>query len=183
MLDRAACERRVYRLATLLTGKPTAAARVIDQVLAAQPDLRALDGAHMDRLTVLRSREIPAGRIVDDALPASSAEALAALTAQQREAWIFRRLYALPPREAARAMDCSVTALGLHLDQAQWALGPDDRELARELLAYTMTLDTPAFYRARRARRRRWRRVLLAAAVLAAAVALALLLRWGFSGP
>ena len=40
MLDRAACERRVYRLATLLTGNPVAATKVITQVVDAQPDLR-----------------------------------------------------------------------------------------------------------------------------------------------
>ena len=55
MLDREACERRVYRLAALLTGNPVAATRVIRAVVGAQPDLRALDDAHMDRLTVLRS--------------------------------------------------------------------------------------------------------------------------------
>src|SRR5262245_27370010 len=43
MLDRESCERRVYRLATLLTGDPRAATAVIIRVVDAQPDLRRLD--------------------------------------------------------------------------------------------------------------------------------------------
>jgi hypothetical protein len=62
MADRESCERRVYRLATLLTGNPKLATGVITAVVDAQPDLRRLDSAHMDRLTVLRSREITTGR-------------------------------------------------------------------------------------------------------------------------
>ena len=57
-MERPSCERRVYRLATLLTGDPVAATRVIESVVSAQPDLRRLDNAHLDRLTILRSREI-----------------------------------------------------------------------------------------------------------------------------
>src|SRR5688572_23257240 len=106
MLVREACERRVYRLATLLTGNPVAAAGVIAQVMDAQPDLRQLDGPHMDRLTVLRSREIPSAMLVDDAVPVALAQALAGLTPQQREAWILCQVYRTPIREAAKAMDC-----------------------------------------------------------------------------
>src|SRR4051794_40768972 len=71
MLDREGCERRVYRLATLLTGNPIAATQVIAQVVDAQPDLRQLDGAHMDRLTVLRSREINPSFLIHETVPAA----------------------------------------------------------------------------------------------------------------
>ena len=47
MLDRVSCERRVYRLAVMLTGNPTAATRVISEVVNSQPDLSTLDSAHM----------------------------------------------------------------------------------------------------------------------------------------
>ena len=109
MLNRHACERRVYRFASLLTGNPHAAIGVIESVIDAQPDLRRPDSAHLDRLTVLRSREIRPGRIDDAALGPAVAAALSALSAQQREAWVLRHVYRSPFRETARAMDCSIT--------------------------------------------------------------------------
>ena len=78
MLDRESCERRVYRLATLLTGNPNAAVKVIKSVVSAQLDLRKLDDSHMDRLTVLRSREIKSGAIINQLVPLKLAQALAA---------------------------------------------------------------------------------------------------------
>lgn len=159
MPDRESCERRVYRLATLLTGNPKLAAGVITAVVDAQPDLRRMDSAHMDRLTVLRSREIKPGLLQSPEIPEDLADALAALPAQQRESWILTRVYQLPERELARAMDCSLTATKRHLEQADQAmferLGP---ELAadgpRLLLSYSMTLDVPAFFRAQQKRKR-----------------------------
>jgi hypothetical protein len=73
MLDRESCERRVFRLAALLTGDSTAAVKVIAQVLDSQQDLRNLDGAHMDRLTVLRSREFKTLTMTDPCIPAEVA--------------------------------------------------------------------------------------------------------------
>jgi hypothetical protein len=186
MLDRAACERRVYRLATLLSGAPGAAVRVIEAVIDAQPDLRRLDSAHMDRLTVLRSREIAAATLVDERIPPAAAEALAALTAQQREAWVLARVYRLQRREVARAMDCSINAIALHLEQAEAAmhaaLGGEIGPAAEALLGYSMGLDVPAFYRARRRRRRRLRFVGRLLLVLLVAVLLGMLAWWIATG-
>jgi len=170
MRDREACERRVYRLAALLTGNPVAATRVIEAVVGAQPDLRALDNAHMDRLTVLRSREIAAARLVHDALPTAVAASLAAMPPQQREAWVLSRVYELLPRETARAMDCSVTATARHLEQADAmmgrALGGQSDQAAQALLSYALSLDVPAFYRLRQRRRRRIRLILRIAGIV-----------------
>jgi hypothetical protein len=180
MAEREACERRVYRLATLLTGNPVAATTVIGEVVDAQPDLRRLDSAHLDRLTVLRSREIPAATLVDDRVPGSIAAALAALSPQQREAWIFARVYRIDPREMARAMDCSVTATAAHLERAvsEFARrGGDPGEAAETLLRYSLELDVPPFHRARMRRRRLQRRVVAAAVILAAAAAVVLVVR------
>jgi hypothetical protein len=180
MLDRAACERRVYRLATLLTGNPLSATGVIGSVVDAQPDLRQLDSAHLDRLTVLRSREVEAARIVDERVDPASAGALAALSAQQREAWVLARLYRCGERETARAMDCSVTAVRLHLAQADRAMGaagaPPPEAVAQALRDYTLTLDVPEFYRAARRRRARIRlafRLALAGVAIMGLLALA----------
>jgi hypothetical protein len=184
MLDRQACERRVYRLAVLLTGNPIAATQVIAQVVDAQPDLRHLDSAHMDRLTVLRSREIRPGRLVSDLIDASIADALEGLLPQQREAWVFARVYRVMEREMARAMDCSVTATHRHLEQADAAmrlkLGARSDEAAKILLGYSMSLDLPQFYRVEQLRRKHARvAIILIAASAAAFVLAALLLWWG----
>lgn len=172
MLDRDACERRVYRLATLLTGDPRAAAGVIGRVLDAQPDLSRLDGAHMDRLTVLRSREIPPRALRSQSVPDAVSEALAELRPQQREAWVFSRVYQMSGRELARAMDCSITAANLHLNAADESmhrsLGGEESAAAGTLLDYSMSLEVPAFYHAQRSRRKRLRKsVILAIIVLA----------------
>ncbi len=109
-------------MATLLTGNPAAATRVIESVVEAQPDLRRLDNTHMDRLTVLRSRELRPGRLVVETVPPAATEALALLTSQQREAWVFTHVYRIEMRDAARAMDCSVTATRRHLQVAEEAV-------------------------------------------------------------
>ncbi|MDY7110229.1 MAG: hypothetical protein SYC29_16490 [Planctomycetota bacterium] len=170
MLDREACERRVYRLAALLTGKPRAATRVISAVVGAQPDLRRLDDAHMDRLTVLRSREIDTAILAEPSIPRPVAEGLASLTAQQREAWVFSAVYRLELREMARAMDCSTRAAQRHLDLAEAAMaratGGRVREAAEALLRYSMSLEVPEFYRARRRRRLRLRLALRIAGIV-----------------
>lgn len=182
MLDRAACERRVYRLATLLTGDPVAATKVIEQVVDAQPDLRDLDSAHMDRLTVLRSREIKPAILVHDRLPHTASKALAGLTPQQREAWVMAKIYRAPDREIARAMDCSVTATHRHLAAAEHAmtqqLGANSSSATSALLSYSMSLDVPRFYRLERMRRRRTRITFIVIAAAAAALALGALLMW-----
>ncbi len=183
MLDREACERRVYRLATLLTGNPLAATRVIASVVDAQPDLRRLDDTHMDRLTVLRSRELKPGRLAIEAVPARAAEALASLTAQQREAWVFEHVYRVRRRDAARAMDCSVTASDRHLQLAEAAmtqqLGDAAQGAVEAMLSYSMTLDVPAFYRAGRDRRRRRRLLMMVGAAIVSLLAIIAGLIWG----
>ncbi|MHC4947432.1 MAG: sigma factor-like helix-turn-helix DNA-binding protein [Planctomycetota bacterium] len=178
MVNREACERRVYRLAALLTGDTGAAVGVIAEVIGAQPDLRRLDTAHLDRLAVLRSRAVPAGPVADADMPPAWAGAIAGLPPQGREAWVFARVYGLSSRQAARAMDCSVTATGRHLEQADAALagaGVPPGEAAAALRAWSMRLDVPAFYRAAQRRRRRVRwlwRTLAAVVALAAIIAL-----------
>lgn len=181
MRDRAACERRVYRLAALLSGNPTAAVRVIEAVVDAQPDLRELDSVRMDRLTVLRSREISPARIVDDRIPPAVAGALASLTAQQREAWVFVHIYLMPVRETAKAMDCSVTAITQHLKLAEDAMAQALKEHTLPLTqadaaalfrSWSMAIDVPAFFRREQARRRRVRMLLVVAAVVVAIAAI-----------
>jgi hypothetical protein len=170
-LSRGACELRVYRLATLLTSDPVKATRVIEAVVDAQPDVRRLDSAHLDRLTVLRSREIEPAEIADAAVPPAAAGALARLPGQAREAWVLTHTYQLGLRDTSRAMDCSTTATQRHLEHAEQSMAAavgDAVEIARKRLgAYSMSLSIPEFFRARRRRRQQARRVLLALCLLA----------------
>ncbi len=186
MRDRQSCERRAYRLAALLTGSPVAAVGVMEAAIEAQPDLQRLDGAHLDRLTVLRSREVEASAMVDDAVPRAVAEALASLPSQHREAWVFVNVYRLPQRQTARAMDCSVTATQRHLALAEEAmakrLGDGARDAHASLLRYSMALEVPEFYRAGRRRRRRLRRLMVAVVAAAILVAMMEVVRWLSSG-
>lgn len=175
MLDRESCERRVYRLAVLLTGDPQAAVKVISQVLDSQPDLRNLDGAHMDRLTVLRSREVKPAAMADPGVLEEVAEAVSRLPVQQREAWVFARVYRMEPREMARAMDCSTTALTMHLEQADAALvrwlGRNASLAGEQVLRYSLALEVPRVYRAARFKQERWRLIFLRVAVVVTVLA------------
>lgn len=181
MADRTACQRRVYRLALLLTGDREAAMNVVQHVVDAQPDLDQIDSAHLDRLTVLRSREHASAEYQLNGVPDDIAAALRDMPAQHREAWIFARMYRLPLREMARAMDCSTTAVARHLDLADTAmrerLGRDNaHQAAGQLLKHSMTLDIPSHFAARWKRARLVRRfirmliVLLLLAIIVAAV-------------
>lgn len=164
-LNRAACERRAYRLATLLTGDPAGAVGVLEAVERSQPDLRAMDSARLDRLTVLRSREVQPGPLPAEALPPAAARAIADLGAQPREAWLLVRAYGLPLRETAKAMDCSVTATTRHIERADDVLasslgGKGVAGAIEALRTYSKSLSLPEHYVVRRARRRRNKRVL-----------------------
>ena len=181
-LDREACERRVYRLATLLTGNPHTAVRVIEAVVKAQPDLRRLDSPRLDRLTILRCREIEPARLMDDAVPRPVAAALATMPAQPREAWVLTHAYRVPRRETARAMDCSVTATDRHLEHGEAvmakALGNGADAAAGTVLDYSMALHVPGYYRQRVERRRRRRLVLMAVGLLSLVAGVLWVISW-----
>lgn len=183
-MDRAACERRVYRLATLLTGNPKLATGVITAVVDAQPDVSRLDGPHMDRLTVLRSREIRSGVLhVAPDVPRGVSEALADLPEQQREAWVFARVYRMDLREMARAMDCSTSATAMHLQLADQVMAERlgvaaAAEAPAQLLAFTLDLDVPAFYRSARRTRKTVKWIVILVGIIVILVAVFVSARW-----
>lgn len=123
-------ERRIWRLAFLLSGDPAAAAEMIDEVLRSQPDPASMEPARLDRLIVLRAREASASasRPPRAALPGFSDDAAAVLDAltrlpeQPREAWVLTRLDELDAMHVSRAMDCSRTAAAHHLAAADEAM-------------------------------------------------------------
>jgi len=168
-------EKRVYRLATLLTGDPIAATRVLDAVLASQPDPTRLDRAHLDRLTILRCREVEPAQLVADQVPVEAARAVWRLPAQQREAWVLVRADRRPLREAARAMDCSVTATRRHLERAEAglaeSLGSGAAAATAALVEHVASIEVPAFHRAARRARAQRRRVIALVAIVAVILA------------
>lgn len=184
---REAYERRVWRLAWLLTGgREDLCARLVAECLDAQPDLRRLDPAHLDRLVVLAARRRIRG-VPRPAEPSSPGRRLLAAAAglppQLREAWVFARLDGLGPMEMARAMDCSKTAALRHLERADSELsGRFGADLPAMLDGLRAEADLAApgkaltAFRSQRRRRRRIRAALVGFA--AAAAGLAGLLAW-----
>jgi len=178
MLDRDSCERRIYRLALLLSGRPDTAGAVVRSVLGDRGGIRAADVARLDRLVILRCRDHRARPLDLPGLDAFAAGVLASLDAQPREAWLLARVFGLPEREAARSMDCSVTAVRLHLERADATIRDRlDEDRRRAMVGGLRTLvagiDVPADVRAGWVRRRRLRRVrtLVVAAIGLAALA------------
>lgn len=182
MLDREACERRVYRLAALLTGRRDSAVRVIEQVVGVRPDLQTLDSEHMDRLTVLRSREQATGTLDLSEFDGAIAKALAELPTQQREAWIFISVYQLDDRTAAKAMDCSFRAARQHhdsaVDELRKRLGEGLNDGAKRVREAMTKVDVPEFFRARQRRRQRTKRTLVALAIIAGVLIIIAGLAW-----
>lgn len=170
-----AVERRIWRLAFLLTGDPDRAATLIDDVLGTGSDPATLEPARLDRLIVLRSRESTkaAGAPTPTpvaGMPPEAARTLGAalkLPPQPLEAWVLARVDELDALHMSRAMDCSKTAAGHHLEAADEAMRKAladrfDAGLAA-LRAFADSLDLGpiiAHHRAR-VRRRRQRRTLI----------------------
>ncbi|MFG0284311.1 MAG: hypothetical protein ACF8R7_07800 [Phycisphaerales bacterium JB039] len=178
---RRSAEARAWRLALLLTRDAEQAAEVAIQVRKAQPRLERLDPRRLDRLVVLRSREVAQRRRrraapAADAAPAPERvrpllDALRRLGHQVQEAWIFARVDELGEIEMARAMDCSKSAAARFLAEADSALAAVDElpariEALRNWLASLAPLEA---IEARRAVHRRRRRMKLTAWLVGAA--------------
>src|ERR1043165_2140662 len=115
-------ERRIWRLAYILTGDSAGAAALVDRVLRTRPDAVALEPARLDRLIIQQARELPRGRITPPAGVDPPEQALAVVLAmpeQPREAWVLTHLDGLDELHVSRAMDCSRTAARNHLNAAE----------------------------------------------------------------
>jgi hypothetical protein len=91
--DRAARTRRIARLLVALGESPTEAIPAARRLAS-----RVLDGPRGEQLAIIEHRERVAGG-----------------GDRSREAWVLRRVLGWGERDAARALDCSRTALRLHL--------------------------------------------------------------------
>ncbi|MEM7228525.1 MAG: hypothetical protein AAF432_06890 [Planctomycetota bacterium] len=190
MAQREALERRVYRLAVLLTGREDLAIRVLKQVLGDKPKLDDVDSVHLDRMTILRSREAlgdSSGTSQEErqirGAPQAWADALWAMPVQVREAWVLARVYRASARVMARSMDCSTTATERHLAQADAALahvmGSAVPAFVEQVLEHSMAIDVPGTFTMWKAgRRRRRRRIAIVLAVLGVVIAGAAVVLW-----
>jgi DNA-directed RNA polymerase specialized sigma24 family protein len=153
---RGAIERRVWRLAYLISGDAAGAARLADRIFRARIDLDALDAARLDRVIIQRAREIRASK-----KKAADAQAAAAvkpegdaaellrtvreLPEQPREAWVLARVDGLDELHVSRAMDCSKTAARNHLHAAEERVmaryGPRLQQMVDELRKFADGLD------------------------------------------
>ncbi|MCC6659647.1 MAG: hypothetical protein IT437_02050 [Phycisphaerales bacterium] len=119
-------ERRIWRLAFLLTGDAERAAGVIETVLRDQPHPEGVDAGRLDRLIILHAREVPRGTVPAVGMGAEAARGMGVLLAlpqQPREAWVLTRLDGLDELRVSRAMDCSRTAVARHLKAADEQMG------------------------------------------------------------
>ena len=105
-------ERRIWRLAFLLSGDREGAAALVDRILNAQSKPEALEPARLDRLVIQQARGLL--RPMHDRLDRDTSDlaALALQTArsiseQPREAWILSRIDGVDELWMSRAMDCS----------------------------------------------------------------------------
>lgn len=168
---------RVWRLAVLLTGDTAAAAALFSGIMRHRKRIERVEPQRLDRLILLRARE-RAEALRDPANVEPRFARVYRLPEQPLEAWVLRRVEQLDETVAARAMDCSKTALRLHLKAADEALAEagagDSDDPATALRRRIDALDpAPAVarWRAKRRKRRWW--VLLLAIALLAALALA----------
>ncbi|MEO1128681.1 MAG: hypothetical protein AAFX05_03120 [Planctomycetota bacterium] len=119
-MDRSeAYQRRVWRLALLLTDSGAHADATLAQVLRTQSDILRVGESRLERMVVLASRQTTASggeRPLNSLLELDESagrlwNAVRQLEQQPREAWLFRDLEGADLIPAARAMDCSRTAL------------------------------------------------------------------------
>lgn len=190
--ERDALERRIWRLAYLLTGDAPGAVALVDRILDAQPNPGALDPAHLDRLVIQQAREMSRvarkGRAPAAPLAGAKPAAQEALTAalamphQPLEAWVLVRIDDLDELRMSKAMDCSRTAARNHLaagdEQMRQRLGDRLGPAVAALKEMADSLDPGPIIAAHRAARRKQRRrrvgtitVVVAIVLLAAALA------------
>jgi hypothetical protein len=163
------------------------------RIVEDRSDLPRLDPARLDRLVILRARELaerPPKRwrspepAPDPSDPLRAPDPLGlpivvetmrtanSLPRQSMEAWLLRHVDQLGDIAISRAMDCSRTALTRHLERAEQAmreqLGDRYEEAIETLREAIDRLDpAPAVRAAQQRRRRRWiGRLLLGGAAL-----------------
>ena len=172
--QRAAFERRTWRLALLLTGDAWGASRTLDGVARTVGDLSKIDAVRLDRMIVTQARDVaslPAskrGYSDDEPLPpegpvAETFKVLRQMKPQPREAWVLSHVDELDAIHVARAMDASKTASGHHREAAEALLaerlGEDAGKGIEGLRTWTDEIDPEPWLTMHRERVQRRRRI------------------------
>ncbi len=146
-----AYQRRVWRLAFLLTGDTGSAESLFTQIMRNHKRIESVEPERLDRMIIMYAREHP--QHTERRLrPDPHLNTLYELLPQPLEAWLLVHVEQLEQRSAAKAMDCSITALRLHRDAAEEylteQLGDGWRALADRLRQAADELDAiPAIER------------------------------------
>jgi hypothetical protein len=178
--QREAFERRVWRLALLLTGDADGASKTLTAVARTARDLARIDAVRLDHLAVLHSREVMAQKRrrragADDVpLPEGPAArtlgALMEMKPQAREAWVLTRIDELDEIHVARAMDASKTASANFYGAADTLIRErldDDADAGVQALReWATSFDPDPWLLIHRERVKRWRRIKLVAALV-----------------
>lgn len=125
MEQREAYERRVWRLAYLLSGgDELGAGRIVTEVVDTRRKLEAVEASRLDRLVVLAARRLRSSGKLGRSKQAPVDPGIAVLRQtlvlpyQSFEAWILARVDGLDEVATGRAMDSSRTAANTHLNAA-----------------------------------------------------------------
>jgi hypothetical protein len=120
--DRAARTRRIARLLVALGEPPVAAVAA-----ATRLSRRVADGPRGEQLAIIEHRERTAGG-----------------GDRTHEAWVLRHVLGWNERDAARALDCSRTALRLHLGNRPRRSAEEDERRIAEIRARMMEITVGA---------------------------------------
>lgn len=172
-----AYRRRVWRLAFLLTGDAGSAESLFIQIMREHRRIGSVEPDRLDRMIIMRAREHPQ-HTQRRLRPDPHLSTLYELLPQPLEAWLLVHVEQLEERSAAKAMDCSITALRLHQEAAEdyltEQLGDAWHALADKLRQAADELDaTPAIdkWQAKRGRGCWFKTLLLIAGLAAGAAA------------
>ncbi len=167
--DSLASHRRVFRLLSILTGRPLAAGALLSEFPSSIPP-----GPRGERIAVHAARDMEPGRL--SLLPQEIADRIYGLEPQLREAWVLRDVLGYNDRNAAIALDCSRTVVRNRMDALQGQIKNGDAEALRDCMA---GLGLPEeFIRSVRDRKNARRGIRLLVGLASAVIALDLLRTW-----
>lgn len=135
--------RAAWPLAVVLSGSQAGAVELLGRVACRRGIIGGRDPGRVLRLAVLAGREThgPASRPPAPGTPKSLA-VLDRLTGQHREAWVLTHVLGCDGIAMSRAMDCSRTAAGRFLSQAEQTVGDQlDAAAVGRLRAWAGAMD------------------------------------------
>lgn len=126
--DSLASHRRIFRLLSVLTGRPLAAGEALSSLPSRIPV-----GPRGERIAVHAAREMDSGRL--SLVPQEIANRIYGLAHELRETWILSDVMGYTDRHAAIALDCSRTVVKNRLESVRTYIQPGDVEAIRACMS------------------------------------------------